>query len=129
MAYNKVILVGRLVTAPEMRKTGSGIAVTSFRLAVDRQTRDETDFFDIVAWRESAEFAVKYFSKGQEILVEAKAQNRSWTDKDGNKRISTEFVVDRFSFVGSRQTERNDQTPAQSSNFAPIEDEDEALPF
>lgn len=134
MGYNKVILVGRLVNTPELRQSGGGHAVTSFRLAVDRQTQDETDFFDIVAWRDSAEFAVKYFSKGKEILVEAKAQNRSWTDKDGNKRTTTEFVVDRFSFVGSKQTDNSYQNNSyqnqtQENNFAPIEDDDDQLPF
>ena len=133
MAYNKVILVGRLVTAPEMRKTGSGIPVASFRLAVDRQSRDETDFFNVVAWRESGEFAERYFSKGQEILVEGKMQNRNWTDKDGNKRQTTEVIVDRFSFVGSKRNEQTADTPADTpadtQGFAPIDDEDDQLPF
>lgn len=128
MAYNKVILVGRLVTAPELRRTGGGVPVASFRLAVDRQTRDETDFFDIVAWRESAEFADRNFGKGQEILVEGKMQNRRWTDKDGNNRITTEVVVDRFAFVGSKRDSEPQNPAEQSSGFTAVDD-DEPLPF
>ena len=126
MAYNKVILVGRLTSAPELRRTQGGTAVTSFRLAVDRQTQDkQTDFLDIVAWRASAEFAARNFQKGQEILVEGQIQTRPWTDKDGNKRTAVEVVVDRFSFVGSRKAEQDN-----AGGFTPVEDEgDEELPF
>lgn len=127
MAYNKVVLVGRLVTDPTLRRTGNGHAVTSFRLAVDRQTRDETDFFDIVAWRASAEFAEKYFAKGQEVLVEGKMQNRRWQDKDGNDRITTEVVVDQFAFVGSKMSK--DSNEGTNNSFTPIDDDDEGLPF
>lgn len=129
-SYNKVILVGRLTSAPELRRTQGGTAVTSFRLAVDRQTQDkQTDFLDIVAWRDSAEFAARNFTKGQEILVEGKIQTRSYEDREGNKRTAVEVVVDRFSFMGSKKKEQ-DNEQNNAGGFTPIdEDDDDELPF
>ena len=126
MAYNKVILVGRLTSDPVLKSTQSGVSITTFRLAVDRQTQErQTDFLDIVAWRNSAEFAARNFQKGQEILVEGKIQTRSYEDRDGNKRTAVEVVVDNFSFVGSKKTEQR-----SDGGYTPMEDADaSALPF
>ena len=129
MAYNKVILVGRLTSAPELRRTQNGTAVTSFRLAVDRQTQEkQTDFLDIVAWRGSAEFAARNFGKGQEILVEGKLQTRKWTDKDGNNRVAVEVLADNFSFVGSKRAEQ-DAEPEEEERITELDDDGEELPF
>lgn len=96
---NKVILIGRLATDPELRYTPSGTAVTSFRLAVDRrmapnaQGEKETDFIDIVAWQQSAEFAANYLNKGRLVAVEGRLQIRNWVAQDGTKRRSAEVVA------------------------------------
>ena len=131
---NKIILMGRLTRDPELRKTGSGTAVTSFTLAVDRdfKTQDgekETDFIDIVAWRGTAEFVFKYFSKGRMAVVEGRLQIRDWKDKDGNNRRSAEVVADHVYFGDSKQRSESD-TPPASGDFREIpEDEEGELPF
>lgn len=105
---NKIVLMGRLVRDPELRRTGSGTAVASFSLAVDRDfapkdgTEKETDFIEIVAWRSTAEFAAKYFTKGQMAAVSGRLQIRSWQDEDGNRRRSAEVVADNLYFAGSK---------------------------
>lgn len=106
---NHVTLMGRLTRDPELRRTQSGTAVTSFTLAVDRDFKDkdtgekETDFIDVVAWRQTAEFVSKYFTKGRVAVVEGRLQMRDWTDKEGNKRRSAELVADNIYFGDSRQ--------------------------
>lgn len=106
---NKIFLQGRLVADPELRHTPNGVAVASFRLAVDRDFKDrdtgerKADFFNIVAWRQQAEFLSRYFNKGSMILIEGKLQSRDYTDKDGNRRYATEVVVDSIFFPGSRR--------------------------
>ena len=105
---NKIILMGRLTRDPELRKTGSGTAVTSFTLAVDRdfKTQDgekETDFIDIVAWRGTAEFVFKYFAKGRMAVVEGRLQIRNWTDKDGGNRRSAEVIAESVYFGDSKK--------------------------
>ena len=90
---NKIFIMGRLTRDPELRRTQSGTAVTSFTLAVDRDFKSqsgekETDFIDVVAWRSTAEFAAKYFTKGRMAIVEGRLQIRPWTDKEGNSRRS-----------------------------------------
>ena len=108
---NKIFLQGRLVADPEMRHTPSGVAVASLRLAVDRDFKDRntgekaTDFIDIVAWRQTAEFVSKYFQKGRMIVVSGRLQMRDWTDKDGNKRTSAEVVADNVYFGDSNRRE------------------------
>lgn len=104
MAFNKVILVGNLVADPELKATTSGVNVTRFRIAVGRRfaKNGETDFIDIVAWRNTAEFVCKHFAKGKPILVSGALQNRSWTDTEGNKHWATEIVADEVSFVGNK---------------------------
>lgn len=106
---NHIVLMGRLTRDPELRRTGSGIAVASFTLAVDRDyaPKDggarETDFIDIVAWRSTAEFVSKYFSKGRMAVVSGRLQIRPWEDKDGNKRRSAEVVADNVYFGESKR--------------------------
>lgn len=104
MAFNKCILVGNLVSDPELKATTSGVNVTHFRIAVGRRfaKNGETDFIDIVAWRNTAEFVCRHFTKGKPILVSGSIQNRTWTDTEGNKHWATEIVADEVSFVGSK---------------------------
>lgn len=106
---NRIILMGRLTRDPELRRTQSGTAVASFSLAVDRDFADKatgqrpTDFIDIVAWRSTAEFVSKYFSKGRMAVVEGRLQIRDWQDRDGNKRRSAEVVADNVYFGDSKR--------------------------
>lgn len=140
---NHIVIMGRLVRDPELRRTGSGIAVASFRLAVDRDfaPRDggerETDFIDCVAWRQTGEFVSKYFSKGSMAVVSGRLQMRNWSDKDGNKRRSAEISADNVYFADSKNSGA-DSAPnyggysapsAPASDFATLEDDDVQLPF
>ena len=106
---NHITIMGRLTRDPELRRTGSGVAVASFTVAVDRDFggRDggekETDFIDCVAWRQTGEFVSKYFTKGRMIVVSGRLQIRSWTDKDGNKRRTAEVVADNCYFGDSKR--------------------------
>lgn len=137
---NHITLMGRLTRDPEMRRTGSGIAVTGFTLAVDRDFKSqdgqkETDFIEIVAWRQTGEFAAKYLTKGRMAVVSGRLQIRSWTDKDGNKRKSAEVVADNVYFADSKkdaagQASLSDLVPAPPvSDYTEIEDDDSDLPF
>ena len=123
---NHITIMGRIGTDIELRRTGNNVAVASFTLACDRDFKSggekETDWLDVVAWRNTAEFIQKYFAKGKQIVISGRLQTRPWTDKEGNKRKSVEIVADNAYFAESKNT-----TPAQS--FAPIEDEDSDLPF
>ncbi len=106
---NHITIMGRLTRDPELRRTGSGIAVASFTVAVDRDFggRDggekETDFIDCVAWRQTGEFVSKYFTKGRMIVVSGRLQIRNWTDKEGNKRRTAEVVADNCYFGDSKR--------------------------
>ena len=117
---NHITIMGRLVRDPELRRTGSGVAVASFTVAVDRDFggRDggekETDFIDCVAWRQTGEFVSKYFTKGRMIVVSGRLQIRSWTDKDGNKRRTAEVVADNVYFGDSKRD--NDGGSAYGGN-------------
>ena len=150
---NRIILMGRLTRDPELRRTGSGTAVTSFSLAVDRDFKSqsgekETDFIDIVAWRNTAEFVSKYFTKGRMAVVSGRLQIRNWTDKEGNKRRSAEVVADNVYFGDSKRDAAGDNggySPAapapashsaapsnfsaSGSDFAEIGEDDGELPF
>ena len=152
---NRIILMGRLTRDPELRRTGSGTAVTSFSLAVDRDFKSqsgekETDFIDIVAWRNTAEFVSKFFTKGRMAVVEGRLQIRDWTDKDGNKRRSAEVVADNVYFGDSKRDAESagpysggysapsgGRSPAPSGfgapdmgdQFAELSDDDGELPF
>ena len=105
---NRIIVMGRLTRDPELRRTQSGISVTSFSVAVDRDFKSqsgerETDFIEVVAWRNTAEFVTKYFSKGRMAVVEGRLQIRDWTDRDGQKRRTAEIVADNIYFGDSRR--------------------------
>ena len=137
---NHIVLMGRLTRDPELRRTGSGTAVASFALAVDRDYspkdgEKETDFIEIVAWRNTAEFVSKYFSKGRMAVVSGRLQIRSWTDKDGNKRKSAEIVADNVYFGDSKNDGGNTASsgtyapPSPSSDFDMLSGDDSALPF
>lgn len=138
---NKIIVMGRLTRNPELRKTNTDTAVAGFTLAVDRdrKTKDgvkETDFIDIVAWRGTAEFVSKYFTKGKLAVVEGRLQIRDWTDKDGNKRKAAEIVADNVYFGDSRKEEPVATDVGfgsiphfdDSQQFADLEDDD-GIPF
>ena len=148
---NKIILMGRLTRDPELRRTQSGTAVTSFSLAVDRDFKSqngekETDFIDIVAWRNTAEFVSKYFTKGRMAVVEGRLQIRNWTDRDGGKRRSAEVIAENVYFGDSKREGGSDYSsapaysapysgyaapaaPGGHSDFAEIGEEDGELPF
>lgn len=145
---NHITIMGRLTRDPELRRTGSGIAVASFTLAVDRDYKPdggerECDFIDCVAWRQTGEFVSKYFSKGRMAVVDGRLQIRSWTDKDGNKRRSAEVIADSVYFGDSKKEQTPGgnaygssygnyggyAVPGPGSDFAPIEDDDAQLPF
>ena len=110
---NHITIMGRLTRDPELRRTGSGVAVASFTLAVDRDFgknengEKETDFIDCVAWRQTGEFVSKYFTKGRMAVVSGRLQIRSWTDKDGNKRRTAEVVADNCYFGDSKRDSDN----------------------
>ncbi len=119
---NKVILAGRLTAEPELKTTQSGISVTSFSIAVNRRfSKDEqkqTDFINIVAWRQQAEFVSRYFHKGSSICIVGSLQTRSWTDQNGQKRYATEVVADEVNFVDSK----SEGAAAQSTaSFTPAD--------
>ena len=125
---NHIVIMGRLTRDPELRRTGSGIAVTSFTVAVDRDFgknengERETDFIDCVAWRQTGEFVSKYFTKGSMAVVSGRLQIRSWTDKDGNKRRTAEVVADNVYFGESKRTEQHPggyNAPAPGYGSAP----------
>ena len=142
---NHITIMGRLTRDPELRRTGSGVAVASFTVAVDRDFsgkdsgEKETDFIDCVAWRQAGEFVSKYFTKGRMIVVSGRLQIRSYTDKDGNKRRIAEVVADNCYFGDSKKEESNSDNyggysaPAMpevpASDYSMIEDEDAQLPF
>lgn len=141
---NHITIMGRMTRDPELRRTGTGVAVASFTMAVDRDfaSKDggekETDFIDCVAWRNTGEFVSKYFTKGSMAVVSGRLQIRSWTDKDGNKRRTAEVLADNVYFGDSKKSESSTagyptSAPAQSfapaQNFEMITDEDAELPF
>ena len=149
---NHITIMGRLTRDPELRRTGTGTAVASFTLAVDRDFggqggERETDFIDCVAWRQTGEFVSKYFAKGRMAVVSGRLQIRNWTDKDGNKRRSAEVVADNVYFGDSKRdgdaTGATYAAPAApafggysapaatapASDFAMLSDDDAQLPF
>ena len=139
---NKVFIQGRMCADPELRHTQSGTAVVSFTLAVERDFKDKdtgektADFIDIVAWRQTAEFVARYFTKGRLAVVEGRLQTRSYEDKNGSKRKAVEVVADNVYFADSRKD--GDSTPPPSAYEAPtskpgefteLSDDDGELPF
>lgn len=122
--YNRIIVIGRLVADPELRATPNGVNVASFRVAVNRpRDKEKSDFFNVVAWRQNAEFISRYFSKGKLIGIEGSLQTRDYTDKEGNKRTAFEIQAERAFFIESKGG-----TPSGSSEFTAV-DSDDDLPF
>ena len=151
---NHITIMGRLTRDPELRRTGSGVAVASFTLAVDRDFsgkeggEKEVDFIDCVAWRGTGEFVSKYFAKGRMAVASGRLQIRSWTDKDGNKRRTAEVVADNVYFADSKKEETSGSSygapannygtgsqyggyaaPGGPSDYAMLEDDEAQLPF
>ena len=123
---NKIFVMGRLTTDPQLRRTQSGTPVASFTLAVDRDFKDKqtgektADFIPVVAWRQTGEFVSKYFSKGRMAIVEGRLQMRDWTDKDGNKRRTAEVIADNVYFGDSKRDGDGTATTGYSAwNSAP----------
>ena len=130
---NKVIIKGRLTAKPELKTTSTDIYVTDFSVAVNRRfNKEQTDFINCQAWRQTAEFITKYFTKGQEILVVGEMHIEKW-DKDGETRYTTRVVVDEVEFCGSKAENKPQQTDNKVANiddFMPAADEDiDDLPF
>lgn len=128
---NHIVLMGRLCADPELRRTNSGTPVTSFTLAVDRDFKNqngekEADFVPVIAWRNTAEFVSKYFTKGRMAAVDGRLQMRNWTDKDGNKRTTAEVVAENVYFG---DTKRGDSRSQAEPAYAEIQEEDGDLPF
>ena len=122
---NHIVLMGRLTRDPELRRTGSGIPVTTFTLAVDRDFASnretgerETDFIDIVTWRSTAEFVSKYFAKGRMAVVSGRLQIREWQDREGNKRRSAEIVADNVYFGDSKRDSDSGSSYGNSGNYS-----------
>lgn len=150
---NHITLMGRLVRDPELRRTQNGTPVVSFTLAVDRdfgarEGEKQTDFIDIVAWRNTAEFVSRYFTKGRMAVVSGRLQIRDWTDRDGGKRRSAEVIADNIYFGDSKRDQAPSgdyaapsggqqyggytggyTSPVTTSDFAEIDDDDGDLPF
>ena len=150
---NHITIMGRLVRDPELRRTGSGVAVASFCVAVDRDYAPKdggerkTDFINCVAWRQTGEFVSKYFTKGRMIVVDGRLEMRDWTDKEGNKRTSAEINVDNAYFGDSKRDSDSSYSgnsysapaapafggysapSAPASDFAMLADDDAQLPF
>lgn len=134
--FNEVILGGRLTADPELKQTQSGISVVTFGIAVNRKystgaQRPETDFFNVTAWRDTADFVARYFRKGSSICVRARLQINSWTDQQNVKRYRTDIIADEVFFVDSKsESGAEEETPSEPivpAEFTPIDDGD--LPF
>ena len=132
---NHITIMGRLTRDPELRRTGGGVAVASFTVAVDRDFGEkEADFFDCVAWRNTAEFTDKYFSKGRMAVVEGRLQIRDWTDQNNNKRRIAEVVAENVYFGDSKtsnatQEDNFNDLMNRVDQFNEIPDDDGELPF
>lgn len=136
---NQIAIQGRLARDPELRRTNSGKAVTSFTLACDRDFKNqqtgekEVDFIECVAWGGTAEMVEKYFKKGQMAVVTGRLQIRAWEDKNGQKRRTAEILVNSVYFCGSKESGTQASSGADSTystpQFAPIEADDEQLPY
>ena len=122
---NHIVVMGRLTRDPELRKTAAGVSVTSFSVAVDRDFsqdgQKETDFLDVVAWRNTAEFAAKYFTKGRMAVVSGRLQIRNWEDKEGNKRRTAEILAENIYFGDSKKEDDGGSAsaPTQAGSFTP----------
>lgn len=139
---NKIFIMGRLTRNPELRRTQTGTPVASFTLAVDRDFKDKqtgerpTDFIDVVAWRQTAEFIYQNFTKGRMAVVVGRLQLRDYTDRDGNKRRATEVVADQVYFGDSKKPEASEGNadegclpPLPVGEYADVNEDDGELPF
>lgn len=131
---NHITIMGRITRDIELRRTPTGVAVASFTIAVDRDFKEkngekETDFIDVVAWKNTAEFVGKYFGKGRVAVVSGRLQIRNWTDKDGNKRRTAEVIADNVYFGDSKRDGDNSAPTASANDFAMLTDADAQLPF
>ena len=132
---NHIVIMGRLTRDPELKTTNNGVPVVSFSIAVDRDFADResgergVDFVDVTAWRHTAEFVSRYFTKGRMAVVSGRLQTRNWTDKDGNKRKAVEIVAENVYFGDSKRNDSEPSAPAAPADFAMLEGEDEGLPF
>ena len=140
---NHIVIMGRLTKDPELRRTGTGVAVTSFTVAVDRDFADkqsgekETDFIECVAWRQTGEFVSKYFSKGRMAVVSGRLQVRKWKNDAGENRYTTEIVADNVYFGDSKKEQTEYQSDGfaggepeyKQNDFAMLNDDDAQLPF
>ena len=136
--FNKVMIGGRLTADPELKTTQSGVSVTSFTVAVNRRVKQgeesKADFFNVTAWRGTAEFITRFFHKGSSIMVVGSLQNRSW-ERDGQKRTVTEIVADEAHFVDSRASSEGGERPyvpeayTQPLKLESLDVDDDSLPF
>ena len=129
---NEIMIMGRLTKDPEARKTQNNTSVTTFSVAVDRNYVEGTDFFECVAWRQTADFAATYLSKGRMVVVQGHGQFRDWTDKSGQKRRTFEVIADNIYFADSpNKGERKNKEDAapQQQTFEELGEEDGDLPF
>ena len=119
MAFNKVFIMGNISSEVELKQTQSGTSVCSFNVAVNRFSKEpdgkKVDFFTVVAWQAKAEFVSRYFKKGQAIIICGRLENREWSDKQGNKRISTEIIAEEISFAGNKEN----STEAKNEPYIP----------
>ena len=128
---NKTILMGRLVRDPEERYTQTGKMVVNFTLAVNKRLQEGADFFNIVAWNKTGEFASKYFKKGMQVVVSGRLSNRDYEGKDGSKRKVTEIIAEEVYFADSKKDNNVDNNPTEDNLFNPNFDmiDDNDLPF
>lgn len=136
MAFNKVVLMGRLTADPTLKETPSGHSVANFDLAVDRGYGDDkkTDFFPCVAWRGTAETIAKHCKKGREILVSGQLQNRQWEDNKGSKHTTTDVMVTEFAFCGAKESSSTTSSTEPKTSqvkpmMLPMDDDDSDIPF
>ena len=126
---NVVAIMGRLVANPQLRQTNTGKNVASFRIACDKNRKDQNaDFLDVVAWEKSADFVCRYFQKGSLIAINGRLQSRSYQDKNGNNRQAVEIVANDVSFAGGKNESGAPRPSSQPDDYAPIEDTGD-LPF
>ena len=131
---NRVILMGRLTAAPELKTTPGNVSVCPFRLAVERSytpkgQEKQTDFISVVTWRSTAEFVSKYFDKGQLIALEGSLQTREYTDNAGNRRTVTEVIADQVYFAEQKKTRQSHAAAPDLSDFEEVTSDSEDLPF
>lgn len=129
MGLNTVVLQGRIATDIELRHTQNGVPVSSFRIAVQRDYKDqdgnrEVDFINVVCWRSNAEFVSRHMGKGHPVIVKGKLQARGYTDRDGNKRTITEVISENVYFAGPSPAHNN-----HADDLQPLDDDGDELPF